>query len=98
MLNDIRKAYLKNDLLKNLLLDKEFYGLLLQHRSATTNVLKTAMDNKIAMPALSSALNYFDLFSTGRSASNLIQAQRDYFGAHTYERIDQEGSFHTDWS
>jgi 6-phosphogluconate dehydrogenase len=98
MLNDIRKAYLKNDLLKNLLLDKEFYGLLLQHRNATTTILKTAMDNKIAMPALSSALNYFDLFSTGRSASNLIQAQRDFFGAHTYERIDQGGPFHTNWN
>jgi 6-phosphogluconate dehydrogenase len=98
MLNDIRKAYLKNDLLKNLLMDKDFYGLLSQHRSATTAVLKTAMDNTIAMPALSSALHYFDLFSTGRSASNLIQAQRDYFGAHTYERIDQGGPFHTDWS
>jgi 6-phosphogluconate dehydrogenase len=98
MLNDIRKAYLKNDLLKNLLLDKEFYELLLQHRNATTTILKTAMDNKIPMPSLSSALHYFDLFGTGRSASNLIQAQRDYFGAHTYERIDQGGSFHTDWN
>jgi len=98
MLNDIRKAYLKNDTLKNLLLDKDFYGLLLQHRYAITTILKTAMDNRIAMPSLSSALNYFDLFGTGRSASNLIQAQRDYFGAHTYERIDQGGSFHTNWN
>jgi 6-phosphogluconate dehydrogenase len=98
MLNDIRKAYLKNDLLKNLLLDKDFYTLLLQHRDSTTNILKTAMDYKIGMPSLSSALNYFDMFSTGRLASNLIQAQRDYFGAHTYERIDQGGPFHTNWS
>ncbi len=97
MLKDIRKAYLKNDRLKNLLLDKDFYALLLQHRDAATTTLKTAMDNKVAMPSLSSALNYFDSFSTGRSASNLIQAQRDCFGAHTYERIDQAGNFHTDW-
>jgi 6-phosphogluconate dehydrogenase len=97
MLNDIRKAYLKNDLLKNLLMDKEFYGLLLQHRTATVAILKSAMDNSIGTPALSSALNYVTLFGTGRSAANLIQAQRDYFGAHTYERIDNEGSFHTDW-
>ncbi len=62
------------------------------------NTLKAGMDNKIAMPVLSSSLNYFDMFSTGRSASNLIQAQRDFFGAHTYERIDKEGSFHTDWN
>jgi 6-phosphogluconate dehydrogenase len=98
MLNDIRKAYLKNDLLKNLLLDKDFYNLLLQHRDATTVILKNAMDNKIAMPALSSALHYFDMFSTSRMGSNLIQAQRDLFGAHTYERIDQGGPFHTNWN
>jgi 6-phosphogluconate dehydrogenase len=97
MLNDIRKAYLKNDTLKNLLLDEDFYNLLLQHRTATTDLLKTAMDNKIGMPALSSALHYVDMFSTGRLASNLIQAQRDYFGAHTYERTDKGGPFHTNW-
>jgi 6-phosphogluconate dehydrogenase len=97
MLNDIRKAYLKNDTLKNLLLDKEFYHTLIAHRNAATVVLKTAMDNAISMPALSSALNYVDMFSTGRSGSNLIQAQRDMFGAHTYERIDKAGNFHTNW-
>jgi len=97
MLNDIRKAYLKNDLLKNLLMDKDFYLPLLQHRTATTSILKTAMDYSIGMPALSSALNYVDMFGTGRSSSNLIQAQRDYFGAHTYERLDKPGSFHTNW-
>ena len=97
MLNDIRKAYLKNDLLKNLLMDKEFYDLLLQHRKATTSVLKTIMDYKTGMPALSSALHYVDMFSTARLSSNLIQAQRDFFGAHTYERIDKTGSFHTEW-
>jgi 6-phosphogluconate dehydrogenase len=98
MLNDIRKAYIKNDLLKNLLLDKDFYDLLLKHRTPTTAILKTAMDNFIGMPVLSSCLNYVDMFGTGRSASNLIQAQRDYFGAHTYERIDKEGNFHTNWN
>lgn len=98
LLNDIRKAYLKNNLLKNLLLDETFYNLLLQNRNATTAVLKNAMDNKTPAPALSSALNYFDMFSSGRLASNLIQAQRDYFGAHTYERLNQGGSFHTQWN
>jgi 6-phosphogluconate dehydrogenase len=97
MLNDIRKAYTKNNGLANLLLDKEFYPLLLQYRTAVTTVLKIAMDNKIALPALSSSLNYVDMFGTGRSGSNLIQAQRDFFGAHTYERIDKEGAFHTNW-
>ena len=98
LLNDIRKVYLKNNLLKNILLDATFYNLLLQNRNATTAVLKNAMDNKLPMPALSSALNYFDMFSSGRLSSNLIQAQRDYFGAHTYERLDQKGSFHTEWN
>lgn len=99
MLNDIRKAYHKDDLLKNLLLDKDFYTLVIKHRTATTDILKIAMDNRIAVPSMGSALNYVDMFGTGRSGSNLIQAQRDYFGAHTYERIDKPGeSFHTNWS
>lgn len=98
MLNDIRKAYLNNDHLLNLLMDKTFYLLVNQHRNSVTNVLKIAMDNQIAMPALSSSLQYTDMFSTGRLGSNLIQAQRDFFGAHTYERTDKEGSFHTNWS
>ena len=98
MLNDIRKAYLNNDHLLNLLMDKTFYLLVNEHRKSVINVLKTAMDNQIAMPALSSSLQYTDMFSTGRLGSNLIQAQRDFFGAHTYERTDKEGSFHTNWS
>ena len=98
MLNDIRKTYLKNDLIKTLLLDKDFYNNLMVFRPATTSILKMAMDNRVGMPAMSSALHYVDMFSTGRLASNLIQAQRDYFGAHTYERLDSGGSFHTDWN
>jgi 6-phosphogluconate dehydrogenase len=98
MLNDIRKTYLNSDHLLNLLLDNNFYSLVVANRTSVTNVLKIAMDNKIGMPALSSSLHYVDMFSTGRLSSNLIQAQRDFFGAHTYERVDKEGSFHTDWS
>ena len=51
----------------------------------------------VPVPAISSALNYFDSFRGERLSSNMIQAQRDYFGAHTYQRIDKEGVFHTDW-
>ncbi len=98
MLNDIRKSYLNNKQLLNLLMDNNFYNLIIQHRTAVTNVIKIAMDNRMAMPALSSSLQYVDMFSSGRLPSNLIQAQRDYFGAHTYERVDKEGSFHTNWS
>ena len=98
MLNDIRKTYLKDDLVKTLLLDKDYYNSLISYRPATTSVLKLAMDHRLGMPALSSALHYVDMFSTGRLASNLIQAQRDYFGAHTYERTDIGGPFHTEWN
>ena len=98
LLTDIRKAYLSDASLKNLLLAKTFYKLLEQKRNALVTTLKTGMDNKIAMPVLSSSLNYFDMFSTGRSGSNLIQAQRDFFGAHTYERVDKAGNFHTNWN
>ena len=97
MLNDMRKAYLKNDLLKNLLLDESFYNMIINYRPATVATLKLAMDHQIGIPCLGSALSYIDMFGTGRSASNLIQAQRDYFGAHTYERIDKPGNFHTEW-
>ncbi|RYF87324.1 MAG: NADP-dependent phosphogluconate dehydrogenase, partial [Chitinophagaceae bacterium] len=98
MLNEIRQAYLKNDLLKNLLLDKDFYNMVIAQRGDCVNTLKLAMDAQIGVPALASALSYVDMFGTGRSALNLIQAQRDFFGAHTYERLDQAGSFHTEWS
>lgn len=98
MLNEIRRVYLKDDLLNNLFLDKDFYKLVSQHRSATVAILKTAMDTRVSTPALSSALHYLDAFGTGRSGSNLIQAQRDYFGAHTYERLDKSGNFHTKWN
>ena len=98
LLNNIRKAYLQNKGLNNLLLDKDFYQQLNNNRKAVTAILKCAMDNRIGMACLSSSLQYFDMFSTGRLPSNLIQAQRDFFGAHTYERIDKEGSFHTNWN
>ena len=51
----------------------------------------------IPIPALSAALNYYDSYRSERLPQNLLQAQRDYFGAHTYERVDRDGAFHTDW-
>ncbi|MBT8239341.1 MAG: NADP-dependent phosphogluconate dehydrogenase, partial [Croceitalea sp.] len=53
--------------------------------------------NGIPMPGLSNALTYFDAYTSSRLPLNLIQAQRDYFGSHTYERLDREGTFHTEW-
>ncbi len=98
ILNDIRKAYLNNNALNNLLLDKDFYQQFITNRSSLVAVLKSAMDNNIGTPCLASSLSYVDMFSTARLSSNLIQAQRDFFGAHTYERIDATGSFHTNWN
>jgi 6-phosphogluconate dehydrogenase len=98
ILDDIRKVYLQNSSLNNLLLDKNFYEQLAVNRPSMVAVLKCALDNRIGTPCLSSSLNYVDMFSTERLSSNLIQAQRDYFGAHTYERIDKAGSFHTNWN
>ena len=98
ILNDIRKAYLNNSTLSNLLSDKEFYQQLIANRSSLTAVLQSAMLNNIGTPCLASSLSYVDMMSTGRLASNLIQAQRDLFGAHTYERIDAAGAFHTNWN
>ena len=60
-------------------------------------VARLAIESGIPVPAMSSALAYYDSYRTARLPANLIQAQRDYFGAHTYERIDEEGTFHTKW-
>jgi 6-phosphogluconate dehydrogenase len=98
ILNDIRSVYVNNKELTNLLLDKNFYQQLIANRPALVEVLKTAMENNIGTPCLASSLNYVDMMGTGRLASNLIQAQRDLFGAHTYERIDAAGAFHTNWN
>ena len=60
-------------------------------------MIATAVMNGIPVPSLASALTYFDSYRTEILSANLIQAQRDYFGAHTYERVDKEGIFHTEW-
>jgi 6-phosphogluconate dehydrogenase len=98
MLNDIGKVFSENPSTKNLLLNKAFYDNIQQHKNSVAEVLKLAIDNELGTPVLSSGLQYFYMFSSGRMASNMIQAQRDFFGAHTYERTDKEGSFHTNWS
>lgn len=64
---------------------------------AWKNVVKQAVDAGVAVPGMSGSLAYFDLYRRGRMTANLVQAQRDFFGSHTYERVDKEGSFHTVW-
>ncbi len=97
-LTDIRAAYDVNHSLPNLLLDPKIGGDLLACQGDMRAVVKVAIDKGIPMPAFMASLAYFDAYRSETLPTNLIQAQRDYFGAHTYERIDQEGTFHTQWN
>lgn len=90
-------AYKKNKQLSNILLNKKIASLVKKKQAALRKVVQLAAGAKIPASGLMSALGYFDAYCTERMPVNLIQAQRDYFGAHTYQRIDKEGSFHTDW-
>ena len=99
-LGKIKEAYDKNPALENLLMDDYFAETIRSLVPAWREVVSYAMKAGIPMPAFSSALSYFDGYTTANLPANLLQAQRDYFGAHTYERIDQpRGQFyHTDWT
>jgi len=90
-------AYQKNQQLQNILLDETIVKLLQSKEKSLRNTIMQAIQSKIAAPGLMSALSYYDAYTSERMPTNLIQAQRDYFGAHTYERIDKEGRFHTEW-
>jgi 6-phosphogluconate dehydrogenase len=94
----IKEAYDRDPGLPNLLLDDYFRRIVLESQSAWRRVVITATELGIPVPAFSSALSYFDAYRSARLWANMIQAQRDYFGAHTYRRLDREGTFHTEWS
>jgi 6-phosphogluconate dehydrogenase len=96
-LNKIKKAFDENPALPNLLLAPEFKQTILDRQAAWREVIVTAAKLGIPVPAFSASLDYFDSYRRDRLPQNLTQAQRDYFGAHTYKRIDKEGSFHTEW-
>ena len=99
-LGKIKEAYDKNPELSNLLLDPFFKEKVEKADKAWRNVVATAIANGVPIPAMASALIYFDGFRSERLPANLLQAQRDYFGAHTYERTDKpRGEFyHTNWT
>jgi len=97
LLEDIRKAYARNPGLRNILLDNTIAKKLLDTQASLREVVKDAIENGISIPGYVNALSYFDAYRTEKLPTNIIQAQRDYFGAHTYERIDQTGIFHTQW-
>jgi len=97
LLSDITAAYVANPELPNLLLDNAFKEAVLSRQAAWREVVQTAIGLGIPMLANSASLAWFDAYRSERLPANLTQAQRDYFGAHTYRRIDREGSFHTRW-
>lgn len=97
VLEDFRKAYERNPELPNLLLDEHIGDLLISKQQNIRTFVKTAIDKGIPAPAISAALGYFDAYRSAKLPTNLVQSQRDYFGAHTYERTDREGTFHTNW-
>lgn len=96
-LQNIKDAYDKNPELKNLFLDDYFKGVVESYQDAWRSVIATAVTRGIPVPAFSSALAYYDSYRSERLPANLLQAQRDYFGAHTFERLDKKGSFHFQW-
>jgi 6-phosphogluconate dehydrogenase len=97
-LQKITDAYAKDRALANLLLDPYFSDIAANYQSALREVVTSAVAAGVAVPAFASAIAYFDAYRSERLPANLIQAQRDFFGAHTFERIDRAGSFHANWS
>ena len=97
LLSDITLAYRRSPALSNLLVDEVFSAAVLSRQAAWRTTLQTAIGLGIPMLATSASLAYFDAYRSAVLPANLTQAQRDYFGAHTYRRIDKEGVFHTQW-
>lgn len=98
LLNDIGTAYQRNPDLVNLMLDDHFHSEIERHQEGLRIVVRQAVFFGIPVPAMSASLAYYDAYRSERLPANLTQAQRDYFGAHTYRRTDRAGSFHTDWT
>ena len=96
-LNDICEAFGRNADLPNLMIDPVFAKAMNTRQAALRKVVTFAAERGIPTLAFSSALAYYDAYRSARLPANLTQAQRDYFGAHTYRRVDREGAFHTEW-
>jgi 6-phosphogluconate dehydrogenase len=96
-LNRIVQAYRRDPALHNLLLDRYFTRIIKKAQRNWRVAVSTAIKQGIAVPSFSASLAYFDSYRQARLPANLLQAQRDFFGAHTYERVDKPGVFHTEW-
>ncbi|HMB64637.1 MAG TPA: NADP-dependent phosphogluconate dehydrogenase [Eudoraea sp.] len=97
LLDDISKAYAEDEGLSNLMMAPAFIAKVKSTVGAARTLVSFGATNGIPLPGLSNSLTYFDAYTSGRLPLNLIQAQRDHFGSHTYERLDREGIFHTEW-
>eukprot|EP00475_Leptophrys_vorax_P012142 TRINITY_DN18569_c0_g1_i1.p1 TRINITY_DN18569_c0_g1~~TRINITY_DN18569_c0_g1_i1.p1 ORF type:complete len:592 (+),score=76.43 TRINITY_DN18569_c0_g1_i1:61-1776(+) len=97
-LDAIKQAYDRDAALANLLVDSEFAKGVVERQAAWRRVVALSIQAGITAPGMSTSLAYFDSYRRGRLPANLVQAQRDYFGAHTYERVDKPGSYHTEWA
>ena len=97
LLADITEAFQKDKDVPNLLLSPSFIEKVKSTVGSARSLVSYSAKNGIPLPGLSNSLTYFDAYTSSRLPLNLIQAQRDYFGSHTYERLDQEGIFHTEW-
>jgi len=97
-LDRIKKAYDRSGELPSLLVDPEFAAEMNERQSALRSVVTLAISRGVSTGAFSASLAYYDSYRRDRLPANLTQAQRDYFGAHTYERTDKQGSFHTEWA
>lgn len=97
-LDRIKRAYDRNPALANLLVDPEFADEVNSRQAAWRRVVALCVASGIACPSFSASLGYFDQYRRERLPANLTQAQRDFFGAHTYERVDKAGAFHTEWA
>jgi len=98
LLGDIRHAFERDASLVNLLLDDAFRDAIGQRQDGWRYVVQTAVGLGIPVPAMGASLAYYDSYRAARLPANLTQAQRDFFGAHTYRRLDRDGSFHTIWT
>jgi 6-phosphogluconate dehydrogenase len=96
-LQKIKDAYDRDPELRNLLLDPYFKDIVENYQQPLRQVLAVAIERGIPVPSFASAIAYYDSYRTETLPANLLQAQRDYFGAHTYQRVDKEGVFHTNW-
>ena len=97
VLQDIRHAFTDDKALANLLVAPHFASVMASCQQALREMVAMAALRGVAVPAFMSALSYYDAYRSARLPANLLQAQRDYFGAHTYQRLDKPGKFHTQW-